>query len=121
MADVPMERLQVCKQTIMPSLDKGLALDQAFLVAGCSVDEIAALKADEMFMQMVAQRTALLELDYLKKLNGVADINAARGKSDELRFMLGVLNPERYGGKKKGEGDGNTNVVVHIGKEYDGV
>ena len=119
--NVPMERLQVCKSSITSCLDKGLALEQAFLVAGCSGDEIEALKADHIFMQLVEQRKALLELDYLKKLNGIADLNAARGKSDEVRFILGVLNPERYSGKKKGEGDGNTNVVVHIGKEYDGV
>ena len=117
------EELQVKKESVLQYTRVGLAAEKAFELADLPPDVREFLEKDEIFMKCVNQGQLELEVTLLKDLMCVEKVNIGRGKSDEIRFMLGVLDPARYasGGKKITVDPGDNKVVVNIGAEYKGL
>ena len=114
------EDLQVKKATLLKYIETGLGIETAYTLAMITDAEKAQLEADESFMVFLNQGSANLEYELLQNVHKVMAINTRRGKSDEARWLLGVINPARYAGKKE-VAVGNGSVTISFGKDYDGV
>lgn len=78
----------------------GMALEEAYLLAECSLEEQDALSRDEPFLYRVQVQKAIQERDLLQKLNTIIEVNASLGKGEDLRWLLSKLNRKRYGDGK---------------------
>jgi hypothetical protein len=92
------------REAVLRCVKLGLTLDAAFLIAECTDDEITALSEDADFKCRATLQAKLLEHNLLKKLDECIALNTSIGKSDEVRWLLGKINPSRWGnGKEEGQ------------------
>jgi len=114
------EDLQCRKASILKYINIGLGIDTAYTLAGISEEEKVELASDATFQELITAGNASLEYELLQNVHKVMDFNTRRGKSDEARWLLGIINPARYAGKKE-IAVGNGSVTIQFGKDYDGI
>lgn len=73
----------------------GMSLQDAYIYAGCTEDEILRLSEDEEFQMRMAQLSKQFEYGLLEKLSCVIDKQVNRGSESALTWLLTKINP-RY-------------------------
>lgn len=73
----------------------GMSLNDAYIYAGCTEDEILRYAEDEVLQQRWAGVQKQVEYSLLEKLNSVIDKQVNRGSESALTWLLTKLNP-RY-------------------------
>jgi hypothetical protein len=95
---------------IKTGVSRGMQLSDAYILAGLSAEEIEEVENSSVIQQelMAAERT--LELDLLKDMRSVAQIQRAAGKHEATAWLLEHLY-SRY--TKRGE-DMSLKGMIHI-------
>jgi len=114
------EDLQVKKASILKYINVGLGPETAYILAGTTDKEKEELAADLSFQEFLQAGTAALEYELLQNVRKSMDMNIRVGKSDEARWLLGIINPARYSGKKE-VSVGAGSVTIKFGEEYNGI
>lgn len=98
------------KDKIYNALIIGMTLEDAYVYAGLTPDEVVAV-SDDMFLQAQwRQQQKELEVSLLNNMKSVADKQVKLGKSDATEWLLEHLYP-RYSGKPK---DNGGEIHIHL-------
>jgi hypothetical protein len=92
--------IQAKAESVMRCVRLGMALEEAYLLAECSLEEQDSLGRDEAFLYRVQVQRSIQERDLLQKLNTIIELNASMGKGEDLRWLLSRINRKRYGDGK---------------------
>jgi len=96
------------KDSVYNALLVGMTLEDAYVYAGLTPDEIVAVTEDMFLQAQWRQVTKSLEMSLLNNMKTVADKQVKLGKSDATEWMLEHLF-SRYSGKPK-----ETGGEIHI-------
>lgn len=88
--------------TIRNALLIGMALDDAFIYAGCSPEEMLEIKDNDELMSEFRQYLKRYEFTLLSKLNDVIDKQVHMGREAAVTWALEKLYP-RYASKPQKE------------------
>lgn len=75
----------------------GMSRAEAELLAEISLEEQELLDADPMYVRRCELQRLIEERDLLVHLDDIAEDNAIKGVSTEIRWKLERLNPARWG------------------------
>ena len=103
------------KDDIQNAVLAGMSVEDAYVYAGISAGEMAALEEDEEWQALMAKRSKQLEYSLLQKLSEIIDVQALDGKEGAVTWALSHLYP-RYGNKLVADGQPltiNMNVQNH--------
>lgn len=81
----------------------GMAVDDAYVYAGLTGEEIEEIGKDETIQRMIHQRSKELEYSLLKQMGEIAKKQAKVGREQGTAWLLEKLYP-RYSGKPQAEG-----------------
>lgn len=98
------------KDKIYNALLVGMALEDAYIYAGMTADEMEEAGNDLFLQAQWKSVQKSYELDLLNKLNQVADKQVKLGKESAITWMLEHMYP-RYSGKPK---DDVREIHLHI-------
>lgn len=98
------------KDRIYNALIIGMTLEDAYVYAGLTPDEMVAVGEDIFLQSQWKQLTKELEVSLLTNMKVVADKQVKLGKSDATEWMLEHLFP-RYSGKPK---DNGGEIHIHL-------
>jgi hypothetical protein len=85
------------KELVLRYLPLGMSLKDAMYYSEMTEDEIEECDLDENFQRKVRFKTLAEEERLLNMFDGAMNSNAREGKTGDLRYKLGLLNPKRYG------------------------
>lgn len=98
------------KDKIYNALLIGMALDDAYIYAGLSEDEIVRVTEDDALQRQWRQLSKSFEFSLLDQLNDISKKQAKMGKEAATTWMLEKMFP-RYSGKPQGDvGTININI-----------
>lgn len=75
----------------------GMDVYESQLLAGCTVEEIDAMSADDAFSARCSFLVMVKEKELLEKIDEIIEYNAGRGVSKEITWKLEKMNPKKYG------------------------
>lgn len=96
--------LQDRKEHVLRSIQLGLDLYSACILAGCTEEETELLEADQEFNKRVLYERKKEELALLRDHSTARGIAAEKGNTKPIEWMLEKLNPEQWG-KAREAGD----------------
>ena len=85
------------KELVLRYLPLGMSLKDAMFYSEMTENEIEECDIDESFQRKVRFKTLAEEERLLKMFDSAVDMNAAEGKTGDLRYKLGMINPRRFG------------------------
>lgn len=100
------------KDLILNGLKAGMDLDDLFIMARCSPNEILTLKADEYFMSDCKCAPKELEIDLLKQLHQAILVQTDKGKDHGVTWLLGKINPRYSDRPENGDKPGIINIYT---------
>lgn len=89
------------KDKIYNALLIGMALEDSYIYAGLSADEITYVSEDDALQSEWRQLTKAFEFDLLHQINDISKKQAKMGKEAATTWMLEKMFP-RYSGKPQG-------------------
>lgn len=99
----------------------GMSLNDAYIYAGCTEDEILEYSEDEVLQQIWAGVQKQFEYSLLEKLGTVIDKQVNRGSESALTWLLQRLNP-RYTDKPQSQlPDLHLHIDSQDPEEYENV
>ena len=106
------------KELVMRYLPLGMSLQDCMIYAEMTEDEMDACEKDEAFQAKVGISLLDEQRELLEMFDRALKANASEGKTSEVLYKLGLLNPSRFGTPAQranagGAGDGLT-LNIHI-------
>lgn len=103
-------------ELIQDALLIGMALDDAYIFAGLSPADIAAVSEDEELQASFAKTAKTFEYDLLTRLNKVVEKQSLVGNDHAITWTLEHMYPNRYANKTQGDGK-TVNIVLNGNKD----
>jgi hypothetical protein len=89
--------LEEKQQLVLRYIPLGMSLEDAMFYSEMTDEDIDATEADERF-SLKTRRASLDEQHrLLSAFDDAMELNLREGKTGELRYKLGLLNPKRFG------------------------
>jgi hypothetical protein len=85
------------KELVLRYLPLGMSLEDAMFYSEMTEDEIELCDVDETFQRKVRFKALAEEERLLNMFDGAMNNNAREGKTGDIRYKLGMMNPKRYG------------------------
>lgn len=104
-----MDKLDECKDQILNGLRSGMSLSDMYILAELDITDIERLEADTFFMNQCKAAPKLLEIDLLKGLQTIINVQKADGKESATVWLLEKMNP-RWAGKTDVSKSGTVNI-----------
>jgi len=98
------------KDQIVNGISAGMLMEDMFLLAQCSPNEILALQSDEFFLSRCRCAGKQLELDLLSTLTNIISIQEDKGKDHGTIWLLGKINPRFSDRPEMGDKPGVINI-----------
>lgn len=99
------------KDLIYNALVVGMSLDDAYVFAGLSPDQIQRVSDDPDMQAEFAKVIRQHEFGLLSKLNDVIEKQRNMGKEGAVTWALEHMYPQRYANKNQGDGK-TVNIVL---------
>jgi len=93
------KELEEKKNFILNCISLGMTFNKAVIIAELHPTTIKILEEDPIFHRDVIVTEAVHEKRLLEKYKEVIDIAITKGNSKPIEWMLGNLDPDRWGGK----------------------
>jgi len=101
------------KDTVLNAMSVGMSYADSLLLAGASDQQIEELDNDEAFQSLCKQTGKDLEKKLLLTLMDTIEIQASKGKDHGITWLLGKINPSRFGGGEDNAADNVGSIVIN--------
>ena len=98
------------QEHVLRCIKLGMDLYSSYIVAQCTQEEIDILDEDEEFIARIEFEQKLQEQDLLKQHSEAALLAGMKGNTHGFEWMLGKINPGRWGQKQ----DLNVNSKIEV-------
>jgi len=109
------------KEHVLRCVKLGMDSYSAYIVATCTVEEIALLDDDVYFQSLIEQQNKIAEYDLLKNHEVATRIAINRGNANPVQWRLEKLNPNKWGNGKGGDTEKTLppGTIILVGEETD--
>lgn len=87
------------KAMVLNFIQLGMEPERAFILAELPQDVIEQLELDEDFQKEIDTTQLLLEKELLDRHRRAVEIAILKGNTKPIEWMLGKINPDRWGDK----------------------